>query len=131
MTTAGRTAPGDTNLASGLDATALLGTWYATDQHTPGVTELRLALADGVLTVSAAGADEPQPREWGETPATAFGADPSANTAMAFSAEYDFGFLRIMLAAYAKQGILVLDTFTSFRDDSGRAAYFTREFFHR
>ena len=50
---------------------------------------------------------------------------------MAFSAEYRFPFLTVVLAAYGKQGILVLDTFNSFTDHSGRADYFTREFFHR
>ena len=36
-----------------------------------------------------------------------------------------------ILAAYAKQGILVLDTFNTFTDASGRSNYFSREFFHR
>jgi hypothetical protein len=44
---------------------------------------------------------------------------------------YDFGFLVTILAAYAKQGILVLDTFNTFTDSSGRSNYFSREFFHR
>ena len=50
---------------------------------------------------------------------------------MAFSAVYDFGFMETLLAAYMKGGILVLDTFNAFKDSSGRASYFTREFFHR
>jgi hypothetical protein len=132
MTTADhRTAPGDAHVPTGLDLTPLLGTWHATDRQTRSVTELVLSTRNGELLVSAHGADEPQPRDWGEAAATAFAAEPSSRTAMAFSAEYDFGFLTVLLAAYAKQGILVLDTFTSFRDDSGRAGYFTREFFHR
>ena len=133
MTTAGRTAPGTLAATAGttLDLEPLLGTWHATDQRTPGVTHLELTAAAGVLTISARGADEPQPQDWGTTEATSYGANPDSGTAMAFTAAYDFGFLTILLAAYAKQGILVLDTFTTFKDGSGRSDYFTREFFHR
>ena len=133
MTTAGRTAPGDTPATPGtpLDHQPIVGIWYATDQATPGVTQLTLASRDGALVIHAHGADEPQPHDWGETEATSYGAGPAADKAMAFTAEYDFGFLTILLAAYGKQGILVLDTFTRFHDDSGRSDYFTREFFHR
>jgi hypothetical protein len=133
MTTDGRTAPGALPVTAGttLDLEPIVGTWHATDQHTPGVTRLELTGTDGVLVISARGADEPQPRDWGEAEATSYGADPGSDKAMAFTAEYEFGFLTILLAAYAKQGILVLDTFTSFRDGSGRSDYFTREFFHR
>lgn len=133
MTTAGPTAPGALPATTGtaLDLDQLLGIWHATDQHTPGVTRLELTGTDGVLVISARGADEPQPRDWGTAEATAYGADPGSDKAMAFTASYDFGFLTILLAAYAKQGILVLDTFTSFHDGTGRSDYFTREFFHR
>jgi hypothetical protein len=49
---------------------------------------------------------------------------------MAFTARYDFGFMETTLAVYMKGGILVLDSFNSFKDSSGRCDYFTREFYH-
>jgi hypothetical protein len=109
----------------------LLGTWYATDLEADGLVRLVLGTADGRLTIRAFGADDPQPQDWGEVPAEAFGATVTASTAMAFSAVYRFDFLTVVLAAYGKQGILVVDTFNTFTDSSGRSNYFSREFFHR
>jgi hypothetical protein len=122
----GATAPGGVR-----ELTSLLGTWYATDKAATGIVKLVLSSHDGQLLVRAYGAEVPEPYDWGEVPATAYGADVTATEAMAFSAEYDFGFLTSFLAAYGKQGILVLDTFNTFKDASGRANYFSREFFHR
>jgi hypothetical protein len=114
-----------------LDPALLAGTWFATDKEATGVVRLELTQRDGRLFVRAFGADQQQPNDWGEIEATAYGAKVTAVDAMAFSAMYDFGFLVTILAAYAKQGILVLDTFNTFTDSSGRSNYFSREFFHR
>lgn len=114
-----------------LDSSALVGTWFATDKQALGVVRLELRQRDGTLLVRAFGADPGEPYDWGEIEATAYGSSVTAVDAMAFSAVYDFGFLVTILAAYAKQGILVLDTFNTFTDSSGRSNYFSREFFHR
>jgi hypothetical protein len=114
-----------------LDPALLAGTWFATDKEATGVVRLELTQRDDRLFVRAFGADHLQPNDWGEVEATAYGAKVTSVDAMAFSAMYDFGFLVTILAAYAKQGILVLDTFNTFTDSSGRSNYFSREFFHR
>lgn len=114
-----------------LDSSLLVGTWYATDKEATGVVRLELRTQDGMLYVRTFGADTTEPYDWGEVEATAYGSNVTAVDAMAFSAVYDFGFLVTVLAAYAKQGILVLDTFNTFTDSSGRSNYFSREFFHR
>ena len=114
----------------GVDATPLLGTWWNTDKATAGVVRLELRDQGGALRVHAFGAGEPGPVDWGEIAATVYAANVGSREGMAFSARYDFGFAETILAAYTKSGILVLDTFNAFKDDSGRADYFTREFFH-
>jgi hypothetical protein len=114
-----------------LDVSALLGTWHATDPDAGGVVRLAMSTSDGEFLVHAFGAGEPEPQDWGESTATPYGAGVTASTAMAFSAVYSFDFVTVLLAAYAKQGILVLDAFSTFTDASGRANYFSREFFHR
>jgi hypothetical protein len=114
-----------------LDPTPILGNWFATDKEATGITELTLAIHDDRFVVRAVGADSPLPQDWGEVEATRYGANVDATEAMAFSAVYDFGSPTVTLAAYAKQGILVLDTFTAFHEADGRSDYFTREFFHR
>ncbi|HKT05147.1 MAG TPA: hypothetical protein VJT31_37000 [Rugosimonospora sp.] len=124
--------PEGTAARGGPLALALLrGTWYATNPDAGGVVRLDLSGDDGALRVRAFGAGEPESLDWGEIPATAYGAGVVSSEAMAFSAQYQFDFVTVLLAAYAKQGILVLDTFNTFTDGSGRANYFSREFFHR
>jgi len=114
-----------------LDTEELTGRWLATDHQAAGVVRLELSRRDGALFVRAFGANGAQPYDWGEIEAMPYGSSVVATEAMAFSAIYDFGFLVTILAAYAKQGILVLDTFNTFTDSSGRSNYFSREFFHR
>jgi hypothetical protein len=114
-----------------LELSALVGAWHATDKRAGGVVRLALREQDGGLLVRAFGADTAEPYDWGEVEAVAYGNGVSATEAMAFSAGYRFDFLSVLLAAYAKQGILVLDTFNTFTDGSGRVNYFSREFFHR
>jgi hypothetical protein len=114
-----------------IDVAPLLGTWWATDKATDSVVKLELADRAGSFVVHAFGACTPAPCDWGERPAVPYAATVGSRDAMAFSAVYDFGFMETLLAAYMKGGILVLDTFNSFKDGSGRVSYFTREFFHR
>src|SRR3954469_2152410 len=89
-----------------LDVTPLLGVWHATDRDNPGVVRLELSRRDTGLGVRCFGADEPEPLDWEETAASGFGSSVGASEVMAFTASYDFGFLDVTLAAYAKQGIL-------------------------
>ncbi len=114
-----------------LEPGLLLGTWYATDKEAAGVVRMELAQSDDFVVVRAFGDADGQPYDWGEVRATVYGSSASATQAMAFSALYDFGFMTTLLAAYAKQGILVLDTFNTVKDGGGRADFFSREFFHR
>jgi len=39
--------------------------------------------------------------------------------------------METQVAANLKYGVLVIQSYNRFRDDSGRPSYFTREFFHR
>jgi hypothetical protein len=114
-----------------VDPAPMLGTWFATDKQALGVVKLELSERDGNFIVRAFGAATPEPLDWGEAPAIAYAKSVVSDEGMAVSATYDFGFLESLLAAYTKGGILVLDTFNTFKDGSGRSAYFSREFFHR
>jgi hypothetical protein len=117
--------------AGAVDPSPMFGTWHNTDKATGGVVRMVLAESGGRFAVHAWGAGSPDLFDWGEVEATAHAANVGSREGMAFSALYDFGFVETLLAAYTKSGILVLDTFNTFKDGSGRANYFTREFFHR
>ena len=114
-----------------MDPGPMLGTWFATDKQASGLVKLVLSERDGAFFIRAFGAAAPEPLDWGEVPAIAYANSVASTAGMAWSAFYDFGFSESLLAAYSKGGILVLDTFNTFKDGSGRSAYFSREFFHR
>ena len=117
--------------AGEVDPSPMFGTWLNTDKNTGGVVRMELRESGGRFAGQAWGAGSPELFDWGESAATAHAASVGSREGMAFSARYDFGFVETYLAAYTKSGILVLDTFNTFKDGSGRANYFTREFFHR
>ena len=113
-----------------LDVSSLLGTWWNTDKATRGISRLVLLQDGASLIVQAFGACHPEPCDWGKTKAVPFSASVTSRDAMAFTANFDFGFMETTLAVYMKGGILVLDSFNKFKDSSGRCDYFSREFFH-
>jgi len=113
-----------------VDPTPLAGTWLNTDKATRGIAKMILTNRGGVLLVHAYGACAPSLCDWGEVEGAAFSSSVSSSEGMAFTATYDFGFMETSLAVYLKGGILVLDSFNTFKDGSGRASYFSREFFH-
>ena len=48
-----------------------------------------------------------------------------------FLAVYDFDFMQMSLAANMNKGLLIIASYNTFRDGSGRSNYFSREFFYR
>jgi hypothetical protein len=109
----------------------LLGIWHNTNARARGIVRIDLAPAGGGLAVRVHGAGSPGSIDWGETPAGVFAYDAGSTKALGFSALYDHGFLRTLLQANIKQGVLVVASFNEFVDGSGRSSYFTREFFYR
>ena len=122
----------DRHAADGpLDLAPLVGTWIATDETTGGIVKVLVSEIDGGLAVHAFGACEPEPCDWGRAAtAEAYATSPAARDATGFTAHYDFGFLRTRLEANLGKGLLIIAAFNTFHDESGRADYFSRTFFH-
>jgi hypothetical protein len=114
-----------------VDASPLVGTWLNTDKQAGGIVKLVLSNEDGVFKVQAFGACSPSPCDWGQVKGAVYSARVGSKEGMAFSAFYDFGFMETILAVYLKMGILVLDSFNTFKDGSHRSNYFSREFFYQ
>lgn len=112
------------------DLAPLLGTWSNTNPQTDYITKIIVTERNGVLLIRAYGSSSPEPADWGEAEANAYVAGGTTKAA-GFHARYDFGALRTELAANEKLGILVIQSYTSFDDGSGRLGHFAREFFHR
>lgn len=121
-----------TQLPEPFQLDGLPGTWLNTNKDSCGIVKVAIAVKSHSLLLRAFGAGDPAPSDWGEVEADHIYANSiSSRVAAGFTAWYDFEFSRIHLQANWNQGLLVLASFTSFKDGSKRSNYFSREFFHR
>ena len=117
--------------AASVDPSALVGAWVSTNRATRGIIKLILAHTEGRFTVQAFGALPDAANDWGEVEACAFAGGIELRDGIGFKAFYDFGFMETALAAYLNKRILVVDSYNTFKDDSGRCNYFFRDHFYQ
>jgi hypothetical protein len=132
---ADRLAPGEA-LPAGveLDLRPLAGVWENTNPASRGIVRLEVTLRDGGLWLRTFGAavGTATARDWGEAAAGPLFSDGLRSPrGHGFLARYDFGFMESHLQTNLSQGLLIVAAFNLFKDGSGRANYFSREFFHR
>ena len=114
------------------DLSPFEGIWLNTDSNTRGVVKLLLSIREGDLMVRVFGECKPSPCDWGEVRAGAIYSDSAGSEQpVAFIAFYDFGFMETQVQANLNQGLLVVGFFNTFKDESNRSDYFSREFFHK
>lgn len=109
----------------------LTGVWNSTNEETRGIVKLILSDNDGILLVQCFGAGGPSSVDWGTIHGEAFAGTVGTTDSVGFKASYDFGFLQTRVAAYLNKRILVVDTYNTFVDNSGRANYFMRDHFYQ
>ena len=109
--------------------TALLGTWINSNVDTNSIARVKISETDGKLELQVFAMGPDGLIDWGPAPAKVFAAGPASNAGAGFTCRYDFGFAEARLQAMIMKGLLVLAQFHLFKDDSGRADYFLREYF--
>jgi hypothetical protein len=114
-----------------IQPSALVGNWVNTDKASRGIVRLVLSSPDGDFRVQAFGAGSPTPCDWGEVVGEVYADGVNSELAVGFKAFYNFQFMETMLAAYLNKRILVVDSYNTFKDGSGRATYFSRDHFHQ
>jgi hypothetical protein len=115
-----------------LQLESLSGVWINTNRNSFGIVKVVVAVRNSKLVVRVFGAADPEPNDWGEIQADhIYAGSIASRTGAGFTAWYHLNFAQIHVQANWNQGLLVLATFTSFRDGSRRSDYFSREFFHR
>ena len=113
-----------------IDLSPMLGTWINTNTASRGIVKVILSSDDGALAVQAFGACDPEPCDWGRASnVVACAAGPGSQEPMGFTARYTFDFLEMRLEANLSRGLLIIASFNTFHDDSGRSNFFSREFF--
>lgn len=119
----------DESAAGPLDVSALLGSWVNSNPETSGIARLSLRDEGGRLVVEVEAIGPEGLIGWGAVPAEVFMASPSSRAVAGFACVYDFGFAETRLQVMIMKGLAVLAQFHSFKDDSGRADFFVREYF--
>ena len=111
----------------------LIGRWFNTDPNTRGLREITIEQTGGQFSVRAVGAGTENTIDW-----LAQSVRPVANLeeeagqrGITLAADFDFGFMNAETYLRINKGVLVIVLFNTFRDQSGRANYVTREFFYR
>jgi hypothetical protein len=116
--------------STAIPSPAFVGTWnnVASTGH---FVKLSFDVVAGQLRVHAYGACSPTPCDWGIAPATVYGANVSDANGSAFTAQYDFGFEKVIITGHVTRKKLTTETFTQFTDGSGRSNYDISESFLR
>jgi hypothetical protein len=127
-----RVEPRATQKESSLQFDSLPGTWLNTSNDSGGIIKVIITLQDSKLRLRVFGAAGSGSRDWGEVEAEyLFANNISSQAAAGLTAWYHLDHADIHLQANWNQGLLVLASFTSFKNGSKRFNCFSREFFHR
>jgi hypothetical protein len=117
-----------------LNAEKLVGRWANTEPATEGVAEISVG-PDGEdgFTVRVRGVGADGPVDWPPARARVLAnlEEEAGQRAVALAAAFDFGFMRVDSYLRVNKGVLVIVAYHTFLDESGRADYVNREFFHR
>lgn len=130
MTIATMRADGNQLVGAKADLSTLLGTWHNAMAATDHIAKVSVTEKDGRLLVQLYGSADGELVDWGEQEATPYVANGSTEVPGYF-ARYELGDVRTELAFNEKQGVLVIQSYTSFHDGSGRLSHYAREFFHQ
>lgn len=113
------------------DLRTLIGDWTNSNRDTNHIVRAVITPGDeGELMLRLYGSNDGPPIDWGQVPATPFVVE-SNYEGVGFTAHFDFGEVETAICSNQKKGILVIQSYTLFKDGSGRPNYFVREFFHR
>ncbi|HZT29020.1 MAG TPA: hypothetical protein VFA33_03990 [Bryobacteraceae bacterium] len=105
---------------------AVVGTWTNCDKATRGLVRVVIAASGPGISARAFGACTPTPCDWGAVTGMAYADSVSSTPAVAFSAQYRFGFKETIVVGHLDAGAMVIETFDHFTDGSGRSDYYSR-----
>ena len=112
-----------------IDISGLPGTWINSNPDSNGIARLVISEADGKMSSQVYAIGPDGLIDWGAAELALFTSRPNLRVAVGFTCLYDFGFVETRLQGMIMKGLLVLAQLHSFKDESGRADYFVREYF--
>ena len=112
-----------------MEVSALVGNWINSNPDTTSIARLNVFESDGKLQVQVFAVGPDGQIDWNTTGANVFASGPASHTGAGFTCTFDFGFAEARMQGMIMKGLLVLAQFHLFKDDSGRASYFLREYY--
>jgi hypothetical protein len=112
-----------------INVSALAGTWVNANPDTEGIARVLLSESGGKLSLGVYAVGPEGLIDWGAADVKPFASGPSSRVVAGFECLYDLGFAEVRLLGMIMKGLLVLAQFHVFKDDSGRADFFAREYF--
>jgi hypothetical protein len=112
-----------------MDISGMPGTWINSNPDTNGIARIVLSESGGNLSLQTYAVGPDRLLNWGTAAVEVFASAPAGRVAAGFTSSYDFGFVETRLLGMIMKGLLVLAQLHNFKDESGRANYFVREYF--
>lgn len=114
---------------AGVDVSPFVGTWYGIKLDENRIAKLVITEEDGALLIHPYGSADSELFDWGQ--ATAIPYIASGAKTNGFRARCRVGAMQVDFFTIENQGVLLVQTFTSFHDDSGRAGEFGKAYYRR
>jgi hypothetical protein len=109
----------------------LPGEWKNIDNATRSLTQLNISRTGRTWTIQAWGRCQPADCDWGRVTLMVLGDSVTDNSPMYGFAHWDAGFKETQLTLRADGEELAVETYSCFKDNSGRANYRSVERFRR
>lgn len=112
-----------------IDLSPFLGSWINTKPDSGQIIKVVMATSSEGLVMHAFGADKEGLINWGKANCLVFSDNVDSITANAFQAKFTFEDIDVDISSNVKHNVLVIQTYTSFKDGSNRVNYYNREFY--
>jgi hypothetical protein len=113
-----------------MDLSLLVGTWSGIKLDENQIAKIVITEQNGTLLIHPYGSPDAELSDWGQGEASPH-VESGSTTATGFQADCRFGDMRVEFLTVNNQGVLLVQSFTSFPDDNGRPGKFAKAYFRR
>ena len=109
----------------------VVGRWKNVRQGTQMIETVILEAEGKAIYMTVWGTGETEAIEWGKQQCHVYYENANSDVIAGLTVTYDAGFMENQFSCNVKKGVLVIQFFSRFKDNSPRQDYYEREFFTR
>lgn len=113
----------------GSEIEELLGTWKNVNPKTGQISNIVMVAIEGKVMIRCFGKLAQGEQDWGQVACELFSSNVESPEIEGFACNFEFDFMEIRIAGNIKYGVMVIQSYNTFKDGSNRNNYFSREFF--